>query len=166
MEQDKIKLIDEILQFMLDQKCEFNITCNGRNITEKGFERDFFWREWNILIKQKDLIIISEHSDKIYQLTNNGIIAAKIGIENYCIEKEKERILELKAKNASVRSVNLSRWAICVSIIALLASIIVPFSVVKYEYSMKNNNSSDIINKKNKLEMKYKVQSINQKKYK
>jgi hypothetical protein len=83
-----------------------------------------------------------ENSDCVYRLTIEGKEAAKNGIKKYIESIEQEKKLDTDVKTASIKSSKLSKLAIIISIIAVLASFVVPFLVVNYEQHIKNINTT------------------------
>jgi hypothetical protein len=127
MEEKEIKLIDSILKFMIENGFKMNTNYDGDSIIKDGFSNNDIRIELDILLKDLKLINWFENSDCVYRLTIEGKEAAKNGIEKYIESIEQEKKLDTDVKTASIKSLKLSKIAIIISIIAVIASFIVPF---------------------------------------
>jgi len=138
MEKEKIEIIDAILKFMFSNGYEFNTNNNNESDLTPAFETKFFRSEFKSLVSENKLIRKFENSDCVFILTDEGKKASKIGISKYLDEIEQKEQLDIKSKTASVDSVRLSKLAIGVSVLAIIASFAVPFLVVNNEQHIKN----------------------------
>jgi hypothetical protein len=81
----------------------------------------------NILIAYKLIERSSVHAE-LKHLTPNGFKAAIIGIKKYIEEIELDKELDRRVKIATITT---SRWAIGISILSLIISIVVPVLIEK-----------------------------------
>jgi hypothetical protein len=112
----------------------------------------------NILIAYKLIERSSVHAE-LKHLTPNGFNAAIIGIKKHIEEIEYDKELDRKVKKATITT---SRWAIGISILSLIISIIIPVLIEKQKDELlpkkviKNAIENNKINKVNtKHEFKF-----------
>jgi hypothetical protein len=102
----------------------------------------------NILVTYK-IIERSNTDPSVKFLTPDGFKAAKIGIRKYIEEIEIDKALDRSVKIATIKT---SRWAIGISVLSLIISIVVPLIIEKRQNNelmkteIKKMNNDSIVN--------------------
>ena len=156
---NQLKIADFLLKYLDSVGGKSSLDDYPAKLRKQGFD-DFDWHTLvKILIEHLGLIDYAGNSDYWIMLTPKGNKAAKIGVEKYFDEIEKEQQLDSKQKQASIDSVKISKRSLIISIVAILISF--SFAIInlfenKKEQKIENtqqesNNGNDIANSGNSV---------------
>lgn len=144
----QIKIADFLLKYLYSVGGSSSLDDYPAKLREQGFDDFECHMLRQILIEKLELIDFVGRVDYIIMLTPEGNKAATIGIEKYLDDIEQEKQLDIKAKESSISGV---RNAKRLSIIAITASIVIPFSIEIFK-NVVNKPSDSNANSNNRIE--------------